>query len=416
MRKLKSKSSKILSKPSLIIFTEGHPDIDTGFIAPELNLIHHNFDRILVYPIRWNNNNNNFKFESNIFLKPDLAEFVRTISSLHKKVYGLASSLFWRSLVKIGPSKLRPLLNTCGYISLLGKWINKIDFIKEETLFYTYWLLLPTLALIRLKEKKKINYLISRAHGFDLYNERGDFILNFFKPYIFKRIDGVYCISQNGRQYLTKRYTDYADKFKLSRLGTLNQKKICHDFSDKFEIVSCSFLTHVKRIDLIIRAIEVFQNKFHEIKIVWSHLGGGPLFESIYKLAQERLSPGSFNLRGTFLSVEIYKIYSEKSFRCLLNVSESEGLPVSIMEAQSFGIPVIATKVGGTPEIVNNENGLLLSENPSADEIASALYEVFCNQEKWERKRILSRKNWEENFDAGENYPAFAKDILSIRK
>ena len=80
-----------------------------------------------------------------------------------------------------------------------------------------------------------------------------------------------------------------------------------------------------------------------------------------------------------------------------LNVSEYEGVPVSVMEAQSFGIPVIATAVGGTPEIVNEENGFLLPENPSQDEIASAIYDVVTNKEKWEKKRMLSRKNWEES-------------------
>lgn len=41
-------------------------------------------------------------------------------------------------------------------------------------------------------------------------------------------------------------------------------------------------------------------------------------------------------------------------------MSDSEGIPVSIMEAMSFGIPVIARNVGGMSEIVNEENGLLL--------------------------------------------------------
>ncbi|NCO54621.1 MAG: glycosyltransferase, partial [Bacteroidetes bacterium] len=45
-----------------------------------------------------------------------------------------------------------------------------------------------------------------------------------------------------------------------------------------------------------------------------------------------------------------------------INVSESEGIPVSIMEALSAGIPVIATNVGGTNEIVNNDVGFLIDK------------------------------------------------------
>ncbi|MFR4320263.1 MAG: glycosyltransferase [Blautia massiliensis (ex Durand et al. 2017)] len=45
-----------------------------------------------------------------------------------------------------------------------------------------------------------------------------------------------------------------------------------------------------------------------------------------------------------------------------MNVSSSEGIPVSIMEATSFGIPGIATDAGGTKEIIRDkENGVLLS-------------------------------------------------------
>ena len=86
------------------------------------------------------------------------------------------------------------------------------------------------------------------------------------------------------------------------------------------------------------------------------------------------------------------------------------------MEAQSFGIPVIATTVGGTPEIVNNENGLLLAANPGAEEIADAFYEVYSNKEIWVKKRELSHKNWEENFNAAKNYKAFSHELLSLIK
>lgn len=44
-------------------------------------------------------------------------------------------------------------------------------------------------------------------------------------------------------------------------------------------------------------------------------------------------------------------------------MSLSEGIPVSIMEAISFGIPIIATNVGGNAEIVNDETGVLIPVN-----------------------------------------------------
>jgi colanic acid/amylovoran biosynthesis glycosyltransferase len=403
-----------LKKPNLIIFTEGHPDVDTGFITPELNIIYNEFERILVFPVRWEHKSSPFRFPDNISFHSELADLIKSISSVQKKILGLFSLLFWSSFLKINPSKYKSLLNTCGYISIIRKWITKIDFSKENTIFYTYWLTAPTLALSSLRRQNKICYLVSRAHGFDLYNERGDDILNFFKPFIFKNLDILFCVSENGKQYLLKRYNEYADKFAVSRLGTFNQFNSSTHISNSIEIVSCSFLSPVKRIDLLILGIEALQSKFPTIQIKWVHIGGGTLFNELNSMASDRLEPGSFHFTGTLSSNELYNLYKNNSYRCFINVSESEGLPVSIMEAQSFGIPVVATAVGGTPEIVNNDNGFLLPENPSPDEIAMAIYDVIINEEKWESKRSLSRKNWEENFNADKNYKSFADKLLSI--
>jgi glycosyltransferase involved in cell wall biosynthesis len=403
-----------LNKPTLIIFTEGHPDIDTAFIAPELNVICKNFDRIVVYPTRWENKSNHFKFGVNVSLRSDLAEFVKSISSIQKKISGVCSSLFWTSILKIKPSKYKSLLNACGYTKILAKWIEKLDFDKDSTIFYSYWLLSPVLALSRLKEKRKIKYLISRAHRFDLYNEEGDFIINFFKPCIFEKIDMLYCISENGKQYLEKRYSKYAYKFTVSRLGTFNHFKTSPVILNSLEIISCSSLSPVKRIDLLISGIENFQNKFPSVPIKWTHTGGGPRLDSLINLAGQKLRAGTFYFTGTLSVVEIFDLYATTKFSCFVNVSRSEGLPVSIMEAQSFGIPVIATNVGGTSEIVNEENGLLLASEPTPGEIASAIHDVLINKDKWDKKRILSRRNWEEKFNAETNYRIFANELLSL--
>lgn len=403
-----------MQNPTLIVFTEGHPEIDTGFIAPELNIICKKFMQIFVYPVRWNGKSHSHVICPEIILKPDLAIFIKDISPFRRKVTGLFSILFWRNIFKIKPSKISSLLNTCGYASLVGDWISSLKFEKTEIIFYTYWLTAPTLALAELKNRGKIKYLISRIHGFDLYNERGEYIQNYFKPFIFNAIDRVYCISEFGRKYLEQRYGNFSDKFKLSRLGTINNCTIKAAFKGKFEIVSCSGLSRVKRVDLLIDGICDFQKKHKEVSLNWTHIGGGELSLQLKKLAQEKLNPGSFQFTGTLSGSEIFERYSGNYFCCFINVSESEGIPVSIMEAQSFGIPVIATDVGGTSEIVDNLNGYLLSGNPSAEEISDALYEVFSNSQNPEVKRRLSRENWEKNFSAEKNYKEFGDNVRSL--
>ena len=403
-----------MNKPYLIIFTEGHPDVDTGFIAPELSIIFDKFENIFVYPLHWEDKPNPFKMPANVLFRKELALYVKSVSSVQKKVAGAFSQLFVTSSLKIRPAKWNKLLNSCGYITLLAKWIMNIEFDMNNTIFYSYWLVAPALALSTLKQEKKILYFVSRAHGFDLYNERGDYILNFFKPYIFQNLNKLFCISDNGMHYLSDRYIQYSDKFTVSRLGTFNQLTNVPVNSDTFEIVSCSLLSPVKRIELLILGLGDFQNRFPAIPIKWTHIGGGPLFDSLHSLSQQKLKLGTFEFKGTLSVPEVYTLYSNNFYSCLINVSESEGLPVSVMEAQSFGIPVIATAVGGTPEIVNDQNGLLLSAAPAPGEIADAIHKAFTDKELWGNKRVISRRNWELNFDAEKNYSAFAAELLSL--
>ena len=49
----------------------------------------------------------------------------------------------------------------------------------------------------------------------------------------------------------------------------------------------------------------------------------------------------------------------------LVHLSESEGLPTIIMEAMVMKIPVIASKIGGIPELIDENSGILVDNNVS---------------------------------------------------
>lgn len=99
----------------------------------------------------------------------------------------------------------------------------------------------------------------------------------------------------------------------------------------------------------------------------------------------------------------------------LVNVSASEGLPVALMEAASFGIPMIATAVGGSPEIVDDSCGRLLPADPSVEEVARVLAD-FARLSVDERDRIrdASRARWASRFSADTNYEEFGDLLASL--
>jgi glycosyltransferase involved in cell wall biosynthesis len=72
--------------------------------------------------------------------------------------------------------------------------------------------------------------------------------------------------------------------------------------------------------------------------------------------------------------------------------SHTEGLPVAVLEAQAAGLPVVATAVGGTPEvIVAGDNGLLVPPG-SPESLASALDALLADEP---RRREMGRRAWQ---------------------
>lgn len=175
----------------------------------------------------------------------------------------------------------------------------------------------------------------------------------------------------------------------MSRLGTVRKFGVNSDGrGEETVIVSCSDLIPLKRVGMIADALMRCDKP-----VSWFHFGDGELRAGL----EERCRALPDNVKARFMGFTpndgIQKFYSENHIDAFLNVSESEGIPVSIMEAQSYGLPVIATDVGGTRELVHNgENGVLLKIDFSGDELISAIDDVV---EKGQRYRDNAVKTWE---------------------
>jgi glycosyltransferase involved in cell wall biosynthesis len=103
------------------------------------------------------------------------------------------------------------------------------------------------------------------------------------------------------------------------------------------------------------------------------------------------------------------RYYRNTPIDLFMLTSRSEGVPVSIMEALSFGIPVFATAVGGVPEMVSDEVGCLLPMNPTVEEIAQKLLDfIALSPSERTVKRTAARSAWETNWDADVNYRKFS--------
>lgn len=282
----------------------------------------------------------------------------------------------------------------------------------SKNFFYSYWMVEHAIIGILLSKDINFQYMFTRAHGYDLYATRRKSGYLPCRNYILDNMSMVCPISEDGVNYL-KDNIHY--NIELSRLGTKDYGLAPFSMKNRHEItiVSCSWCVEVKRIDLIIRSL----SKINEVKVNWIHIGDGPLLESLKSLAKDLLGSNvKWNLVGRKTNKDVIDFYKKTNVDFFINVSSSEGIPVSIMEAISFGVPVIATGVGGTPEIVKNgENGFLLKPDLEDDDIKKYIVEYSkMNEGEIMTLRRNARSLWKQNYSASVNYSSFFKKISNL--
>lgn len=290
------------------------------------------------------------------------------------------------------------------------KWIKQHPDYEVKAV-YAYWLQIPAYAAVRVKQMTHKNlFTISRTHRFDLYSEiKGTGYLPFHKQ-MYDALDEVASISDDGKKYLESKY-GRDTKVSIHHLGAVD-KGIHNPEKERtpFCIVSCSRVIPVKRVHKIVDALA----KLKDTPVCWTHIGGGAGLKELEEYAAKRLPSNiTVTFYGTVTNTEVYEIYSEKPFHVFVNVSESEGVPVSIMEAMSFDVPIVATAVGGTPELIEEgQTGYLLSKDFSDDELADVLQTfIEMTNDEYRSFRKAVRAKFERDYNAIPNYRRFVEAL-----
>ena len=343
---------------------------------------------------------------------------------LHLILSSLASPEFYTELRRnrpmLHPAGMRKALGYLGIALDVRDWVARrveeggLD--PARTLLYTYWFDGTALGAVLAKRDFPGIRCVSRAHGYDLYAER------YTPPYMpFEEaracsLDRIYPVSEHGKGYLSARYPPCASGFRVARLGTGDPGFLTSPSRDGvFRAVSCSHIIPIKRINLLVRGLAEAGRMQPDREFEWVHIGGGALQAEVEAYADATL-PGNVSHRftGSLANDAVMEHYRQSPVDAFVNVSESEGVPVSIMEAESCGIPVIATAVGGTPEIVSGATGILLPENPDPRDIAEAIGRLAADPDSARAMRSACRENWERRYNADRNFSAFAGDLQAL--
>ena len=173
-----------------------------------------------------------------------------------------------------------------------------------------------------------------------------------------------------------------------------------------YVITSCSSIIPLKRVELIFKSINL-ASQSHQI--IWHHFGDGCNMPKLKKLIHDTTTESKLKimLHGQVSHEEIIEFYQKNHVDLFINLSETEGIPVSIMEAISFNIPVIATNVGGVSEIVNQQcgTGILVDVNSSEVKVCEKIFELQS------LKNLNPRCYWLKSFNKNFNLTELIKHL-----
>jgi colanic acid/amylovoran biosynthesis glycosyltransferase len=417
----------VIKQTNLILFSLSYPSNSGGeksFLQHELKYLLQSFKTYIIPLTNYGAKEN---LPDTIILEERLSEYISSQQTNHflKQILcALISAWFYKEFINkpllvIHPRRIVWLIKFNSKALFIYNWMQK--FIKENKLgneriiLYTYWFNEVTTAAAWIS-KENANYrVITRAHGVDIYEEEYRGYLPYRKLTL-SQINSVCLVSRHAHTYITEKYPKFKSKYTLFGLGIKDKGIITPKSVDgNIRIVSCSGIIPIKRVELLLDGLIEFAGKYNRL-IYWYHIGDGPLkLKMLEKIKMISVPNLKCQLLGNIDNEDVLNFYKSNPVDLFITTSSTEGgRPVSIQEAQCFGIPVIGPSVGGIPEIVNPTNGVLLSENPTPIEISNAIATLIEDPEHIDALRVNARANWEKFFDEKINFPLFVDHLKSL--
>jgi colanic acid/amylovoran biosynthesis glycosyltransferase len=386
----------------LIVITQSYPYGNrSDFLEDEIGALGDAFDEVVVVPTSPDGTLQTLP--DNVIVDRSLAGNLTRARRLRSFVSPFAVRVLAGEFRRRPAGHLRPrtLLRTvlaAGSAEATRSWLVRVG--RHDDSIYTYWL---TSASIGARAALPNVPIVSRVHRGDLFVE---FSADSFIPLHERSIascDWVASVSEFGAAYLRTRYPQQSQRIRVARLGTVRAPTANRSDDGTIRVVTCSSLTEVKRPLLLARSLISLARS---ATVEWHHFGDGPL-RSVVESELAAVEGGTSlhaSLHGNVQNDVVLDHFGAHPVDVFVNCSESEGVPVSIMEAMSSGIPVVATAVGGTPEIVTDSVGRLLPVDVSADRLAAAIEDVVAHPPTVEQVC----EHWATEFDASKNYTEFA--------
>ena len=410
---------------NIVLFTSHYPYVGgEPFLYEEMNVLSREFENIKIVSYQKDDFTTNVQLPHNVSVVP-VRKNVGTFEKIYAGIYSLCNGSIgeiFKGLKERGIRNLKEVaikvISTDIAFYLYKKeeisWIT----VDTDTVYYAYWLSAEAVYLARAK-KYLCGACVSRAHGSDCFYDRE------YHPYRkeqLEQLDYIFPVSEAGKVDLINQIKKYNIDYShikhlfVSRLGVRKNSVNLNPWArnEDFVIVTCSRIIPLKRLDLVIKALSMINGK----SIEWIHFGDGESRNDMEAMSRNILG-SKHNIKYEFMgnvdNSEILHYYESNKIDLFINSSDSEGIPVSIMEAMSFGIPCIARDVGGNSEIVENMcNGILLGSNVNAVNLAEAINQIIQMPKcQYIDMRKAAKRTYEQKYSIN-NYKLFIDFIKSI--
>lgn len=398
-------------------FPHGGPT-EQAFLLPEIAPLAERFGRVIIVPTKVGDGNRaEVELPANVEVDRSVAEAMakrlrRLRYLLHPMVVGAA--------VDAAVHRRSPL-SAATYAASALAWKKELrrvmaerDIDPKETVLYSFWFDYPATAMALLAGEKGCR-AVARVHGYEMRDLRSPLL----KKLTMARLHALYPVSKAATELMQRTYPADAGRIMLRHLGSdKTDMRLPGPVPDEevkeLNFISIARVVPLKRVDMIFELVKLVAAQLPSYSISWTHIGDGEsLVELTYMVAKGLPGNLKVEIAGARPNSYVHQLLSTRPFHWNVLLSTTEGgVPISLCEGASYGVPAIATDVGGIGELVDNTTGIPVDAGlGDPAQIAAGIISYLNAPEAYRALREAIYGRWRERFCAERLRREFAEEI-----
>lgn len=425
-------------KRDLVLFTSSYPfgPVTEGvFVSGELNALCAEFDRVIIVP--------------EVRKSPRMAPLPEIPGKLlldSSRVDSITKRIPWVRIPRLfSPGVLADLWRSradiVSPISLLRAWsmadnrravaanirrlFDRYNLDPASTLLYTFWWdHITEAAAIVIRNYFPQATLVSCAHGHDIYDSQRQFRVRRFRNLSVNTMARLYTASPDAARFAKAHHPEAASRIFYRILGSHKAEplrlSVPHPLaSRRFTFISVSRVHPGKRVHLNLMFMMRLARRFPDVEFKWIHLGGSHT-ELLPLHHRAAAAPRNLTVRllGEHPNETIHRVYTSEPIDWFLLFSDSEGgLPISVVEALSYGVPAIVSDIPGCRDaVVDSWCGLLVDAAVPVDSAIDRISPFIEGLANSSTMRFNAFERWQKHLDADTTRRQFASELASLIK